>query len=74
MNSEELKRIREWCHERMANTVDPLALAELVKLCDVVAALEAGGRPETDAEIQALAERIVQRGGKGRGGSGSPSP
>jgi hypothetical protein len=61
MSPEELKRIREWCYQQMATRTNPHLLAEIVKLCDEVAILEAGGRPEeTDAEIQAFAERMMR--------------
>jgi hypothetical protein len=62
MTPDELKRIREWCQQRLGTISDPAARVELMKLANAVATAEAGGKPaESDAEIQALAERIVGR-------------
>jgi hypothetical protein len=62
MTPNEMARMREWCEAQMATTTDPRVLAEIIKLRDVLTAFDAPRRArETDAEIEALAERITGR-------------
>jgi hypothetical protein len=63
MTDDELRRMREWCHERIDKMTNPRVLAEFVKLCDAAVVLEAGVRPlESDPEMRELVERIAGGG------------
>jgi hypothetical protein len=62
MTPKEISRIREWCEAQMATVSDPRVLAEIIKLRDALSVVASPATPgETDADIQALAERITGR-------------
>jgi len=59
MTHEDFARICAWCDAQIGKVTEPHPLAEIVKLRDAIAIFEANGKDVSDAEIQALAERIV---------------
>ena len=68
MTADELRAKAAWCDAELVKATDADVRAYLLKL-------KADYLAQADAEIEALAERMVGRGGgKGRGGGSSPAP
>jgi len=68
VTADELRAKAAWCDAELAKATDSDVRAYLLKL-------KADYLAQADAEIEALAERMVGRGGdKGRGGGSSPAP